>query len=133
MNNQNQDAGIPVLTEVIPPTAGAVPEIPPAPPAAKPVVIHNTTPPAPVAKSAATDDKQWQQLEHEVRERVLKQIMERIDLVLEQRVRDSLADVLQTAVTDLAAEIRTGLQYSLKEAVTHAVGQEISKLQETKK
>lgn len=77
--------------------------------------------------------EKWEQLEVELRERVLQQVLDRIDFVLEQRVRDSLADVLQTAVTELASEIRTGLHHTLKEVVTRAVSQELIKAQSLKK
>jgi hypothetical protein len=83
--------------------------------------------------SRQEEDARWEKLEREVRERVLYQLMERIDFVLEQRVRDSLADVLQIAVEKLATEIKGGLRETVKEVVTRAVAQEITKLQATKK
>ena len=48
-------------------------------------------------------------LEQNLHETVLRQILSRIDFVLEHRVRDNLADVLQTSVERLADEIRSGL------------------------
>ena len=54
-----------------------------------------------------------EQLEKTLRENVLRQLLTRVDFVLEHRVRDSLADVLQTAVDGLAKEIRAGLAKSL--------------------
>jgi hypothetical protein len=135
MNNPTLDAGIPVLTEIIP-----------APQAAEIAAPTSSTPPEPAIVSlsdniaalsarvaADWDDEKWDWMEREVRERVLQQVLERIDFVLEQRVRDSLADVLQTAVERLASEIRGGLHQTVKEVVTRAVSQEITKLQTTKK
>jgi hypothetical protein len=116
MSNNTLDAGIPVLTEVIP-----VPELPVAAP---PTVL--VLEPAPVR-----DDARWEQLEQDVRERVLVQVMARIDRVLEQRVRDCLADVLQSSVERLATELREGLRISIKEAVNRAVTQELDDLQRT--
>lgn len=69
-----------------------------------------------------------EQLEKALRENVLNQLMTRIDFVLEHRVRDSLADVLQIAVDDLANNIRQGLSKSLEDVIQRAIGQEISKI-----
>jgi hypothetical protein len=135
MNNSTLDAGIPVLTEIIPapqldlqadvPDAGS-PEL-----AVMPAPDND----AALRARAATDwdDEKWDRMEREIRERVLHQVLERIDFVLEQRVRDSLADVLQTAVERLASEIGSGLHQTVKEVVTRAVSQEIAKLQTAKK
>lgn len=165
MSNSPQDAGIPVLTEIIPLPAA------PAPSAQQSRTDAGAEPGAEIAGSAASlpadplqeahpaqaaesaessepaaapqftlpslsrqeEEARWEKLEREVRERVLYQLMERIDFVLEQRVRDSLADVLQIAVEKLATEIKGGLRETVKEVVTRAVAQEITKLQATKK
>lgn len=128
MKNPSIESGIPVLTEVIP----AVQTAPEAPPAAAP--IGKDAPAEPRQRAAAEGNEEaWTRLEREVRERVLQQVLERIDFVLEQRVRDSLADVLQVAVEGLAAEIRSGLHHTVKDVVTRAVTQEITKLQSIKK
>lgn len=148
MSNSNMDAGIPLLTEVIPTPspAASIAE------AAQPLI--DIPPPdthvvqgAPVAvieqeeelitidapPDIGLDDEQLLRLENEIRERVLHQVLERIDFVLEQRVRDSLADVLQTAVEGLANDIRDGLHQSMRDVITRAVTQEINKLQSAKK
>lgn len=135
----SMDAGIPVLTEII--TNAPAPEMPEqepvaletAAPAAAPVPLQEeAVTDAPVVTGTVWDKEQWEQLEREVRERVLRQVLDRIDFVLEQRVRDSLADVLQTAVENLANEIKGGLHHAVKDVVTRAVSQEITKLQSTK-
>jgi len=135
MNNSTLDAGIPVLTEIIPApqldlqAAAAGTDSPDLP------VMPAPDNGAALRARAATDwdDEKWDRMEREIRERVLHQVLERIDFVLEQRVRDSLADVLQTAVEHLSSEIRSGLHQTMKEVVTRAVSQEITKLQTTKK
>lgn len=133
MSNNILDAGIPVLTEIIPVPATAAPEV------TVPVDIAPETPIAEVIlspephKETVWDEAEWERLEREVRERVLVQVLERVDFVLEQRVRDSLADVLQLAVERLASEIKEGLHHSIKEVVSRAVTQEITKLQSLKK
>ena len=135
MNNSTLDAGIPVLTEIIP--APQAVEIAAAPSAAspEPVIVPLSDDIAALTARASPDwdDEKWDRMEREIRERVLQQVLERIDFVLEQRVRDSLADVLQTAVERLASEIQGGLHQTVREVVTRAVSQEITKLQTTKK
>lgn len=131
MTNPSLDAGIPVLTEIIPAPAPAPRQSAAVPPPAPP--REDDADARPSTALAALDEAQIERLEREVRERVLVQVLERIDFVLEQRVRDSLADVLQTAVERLAAEIKDGLHHSIKDAVTRAVTQEIAKLQAARK
>ncbi|PRC92114.1 hypothetical protein S2091_3249 [Solimicrobium silvestre] len=74
-------------------------------------------------------EQDWEQLEKTLRENVLRQLLTRVDFVLEHRVRDGLADVLQTAVDGLAQEIRQGLSKSLEEVIHRTISQEISKIQ----
>jgi hypothetical protein len=138
MSQPPNDAGIPVLTEVIadapaapitPPSA-AVPPMPADKAASMP---PKSTAPTTADISFAGDEEKWERLERDIKERVLLQIQERVDFVLEQRVRDSLADVLQTAVEGLATEIRNGLQHTIQDVVARAVAQEISRLHSSKK
>lgn len=68
------------------------------------------------------------QLEKNVLENVLGQLLTRVDFVLEHRIRDSLANVLETAVTGLAKDIRQGLNNSLGDVIQRAINQEISKI-----
>jgi hypothetical protein len=70
------DASIPVLTEVV--------REEPAPAAA-------AEPAAAPAEILGTD---WPQFEREISERILQQLQARVDFVLEQRIRDSIAGVL---------------------------------------
>lgn len=126
------DAGIPLLTEIIPGPAPV--ESKRAGPAAELVEAAKDDIAHLEARAAAVlEEEEWDRLEREIRERVLYQIIERIDFVLEQRVRDSLADVLQTAVEGLAADIKSGLHVSMRDVVTRAVTHEITKLKSAKK
>ncbi len=79
----------------------------------------------------STDE--MEQLQHKLSERILRQLQGRIDFVLEQRVRDSLADVLQLAMGGLTNDIKRGLQQTLEEVVGRAVAQEIARLQSGKR
>ena len=76
--------------------------------------------------------EKWQQLEADISERITRQVLQRIDFVLEQRVRDSLADVLQIAVEGLSKEIKRGLHQTLEDVISRAVAQEIARLQPSK-
>jgi hypothetical protein len=71
--------------------------------------------------------EEWKHLEQTIRENVLHQVIARIDFVLEHRVRDSLAEILQTRIDALADDIRSGLKLSLEEVISRAVNQEIAK------
>jgi hypothetical protein len=112
--NTQIDSSIPVLTEVIFPDSEIVTTVAEEPHAA-------------ASEVAKISEEQWQNLEQTLRENVLRQVLGRIDFVLEHRVRDSLADVLQTAVESLAIEIRSGLHKTMEEVITRAVTQEIAK------
>jgi hypothetical protein len=121
--NSQIDVTIPILTEVIAPDDGTENDL------SDSVLL-------PRGSESNGDSEQyrkitaeeWQQLEQTLRENVLRQVLSRIDFVLEHRVRDSLADVLQLAVENLANEIRQGLNKTLEDVVTRAINQEIAKI-----
>jgi hypothetical protein len=133
MSNGKFDANIPLLTEVIMPLPTLTDMI------ETPKTATTTTP----ATAGETDKlelpklqqeiilsrQDWDRLAAEVREKVLRQLQDRIDFVIEQRVRDGLADVLQTAVESMAAQIRSGLHQTLNEVICRAVALELAKLQ----
>jgi hypothetical protein len=129
------DASIPVLTEVFAePTAPGAPLAQPAP-----VVEAEAPPPAPVGATLedapealerrAVDHwsgEQWSVMERRVTERILQQLQGRIDFVLEQRLRDGIADAVDKAMTSFSADIRNSLGDTLNDVVTRAVSQEIA-------
>ncbi|WP_211463998.1 EspF repeat-containing protein [Collimonas silvisoli] len=140
MPHGKHDANIPLLTEVIVPlpTLTDIIETPPAPvaSAAAPPVEDEDSFELPVAQRETVvqhtlSQQDWERLEAEVREKVLRQLQDRIDFVIEQRVRDGLADVLQTAVEGMAAQIRNGLHQTLDEVISRAVSLELVKLKKT--
>src|SRR4051812_13705168 len=116
--NTPLDANIPVLTEVIslPPqsTSGAV-----AAPTSKPGPAEPQQEALQLQQQAISNwgDKEWDLLQQKLSERILRQLQGRIDFVLEQRVRDSLADVLQVAMAGLTAEIKRGLQHTMEDVI----------------
>lgn len=114
------DASIPVLTEVldeqpVPAAAAVQPQAPAATPAAQP------------------QPGEWEALERQLSERILQQLQARVDFVLEQRIKDSMEEVLSHALRGLTAEIRSGLHDTLSKIVTRAVAQELTHLQAQKK
>lgn len=84
-------------------------------------------PPAPMGED------EWQRMERRVRERILGQLLSRTDAMLEERIRNSVAGVLEQAVDGLAATLRASLHKTLEDVVSRAVAQEISRLQSGKK
>lgn len=111
------DASIPVLTEVLDDQPVAA-EAPPA---------------APQQAPAEPLPTEWEALERQLSERILQQLQSRVDFVLEQRIKDSMEEVLSTALRGLTAEIRSGLHDTLTKIVTRAVAQELTHLQAQKK
>ena len=137
------DASIPVLTEVFAePNTPAVPVAQPAP------VVEAEAPPPPAPVVAALQDapealerravdhwsgEQWSVMERRVTERILQQLQGRIDFVLEQRLRDGIAEAVDKAMTSFSADIRNSLGDTLNDVVTRAVSQEIAHIRMLKK
>ena len=121
------DSNIPVLTEIISVADSSLLSEDKEAQKSPENAVH------PAAQQSASQplisEQALEQLEKTLRENVLRQLLTRVDFVLEHRVRDSLAVVLQTAVEGLAAEIRQGLTVSLEEVIHRTVSQEISKIQ----
>jgi hypothetical protein len=88
---------------------------------------------AAVTSPAPMDEDEWLRMERRLRERILGQLLSRTDAMLEERIRSSVAGVLEQAVDSLAATLRASLHKTLEDVVSRAVAQEISRLQSTKK
>jgi hypothetical protein len=133
MKPQNAfDASIPVLTEVFhDEDASAAPVAAPAPAAG---VAFAADPAALEERAIASwSGQEWAQLEQRLAERILHQLQGRVDFVLEQRLRDSMEDVLSHALAGLSAQIQQGLQQTIAQIVLRAVAQELAHLQALKK
>jgi hypothetical protein len=111
------DANIPVLTEVVQDKAPATVS---APVAGRMAEVEE--------RAASLSEQDWSLLERRISERMLQQLQGRIDSVLEQRLRDSMAGVLQHALAGLTDELRAGLQETLEQIVAQAVAQEVEHL-----
>ncbi len=121
--NQAFDASIPVLTEIMRDEA-------PAPAATEPVPVEGRAEAAQATSLPAPDDEEaWETLERRLSERVLQQLSNRVDFVLEQRIKDSIGEVLEHALQALTLEIREGLHDTIGRIVARAVQQEITHLQ----
>ena len=124
MSNHAFDASIPVLTEVF--------DKEEAPAAALPAqdALH-----ADLEQRAidSWSEPEWTLLERRLSERILQQLQGRVDFVLEQRLKDSMEEVLRHAVAGLTAEIQQGLQQTIEKIVVRAVAQELTHLQALKK
>lgn len=130
--NHAFDNSIPVLTEVFTdePLAPAV-KADPAPPQ---MPLHEALNVA--LETRAIDhwtEPEWNLLERRLSERILQQLQGRVDFVLEQRLRDSMEEVLTHAIAGLTSEIRAGLQDTIEKIVVRAVAQEVAHLQALKK
>jgi hypothetical protein len=108
------------------PVPQAVTDMPPVGSAGLPAA-----PGAPLPAPMSEDE--WQRMERRVRERILGQLLSRTDAMLEERIRSSVAGVLEQAVDNLAATLRASLHKTLEDVVSRAVAQEISRLQSPKK
>ena len=99
---------IPTLTEV-------VPEAAPAPPttaeAAPPAVV-----PTPVGRSPLPEDFE---------EYVVHRVMQRIDLALEERLREAIATVVQEQTRSMVPRLREEVESVVRHAVYEAVAQEL--------
>lgn len=122
------DASIPVLTEVFQEKAEAGAAATEREAVIDPVSIH--------LERRAVDswtEPEWNLLERRLSERILQQLQGRVDFVLEQRVRDSMEEALQRALSGMIGEIRLGLQDTIERIVVRAVSQELAHLQAMKK
>jgi hypothetical protein len=142
---------IPVLTEVVAEPAPAAEPAAPAAPAPAPApaladvaaapaaddaeavpVLEALAEPAPAepapARSGAPGDDAWRTLEERLVTRVLDRLQPRIDVVLEDQVRDQMAIVLDHVAERLGLELRAALQQSIEHVVARAVQQELAHL-----
>ncbi|USX22068.1 hypothetical protein NHH82_07935 [Oxalobacteraceae bacterium OTU3REALA1] len=132
---QSFDASIPVLTEVLKaePLGG---DLLPGETASAPRATSTRAEMAAQLEADAVDgwsDAEWAMLEHRLSERIMGKLQSRVDFVLEQRIKDSMAEVLTHALHGLTNEIRIGLHDTIEKIVARAVSQELTHLQAQKK
>lgn len=136
MSQASFDASIPVLTEVLngDPMADEPQPVAQAP-LRNPAAAKRAEQAAQLEVEAINgwNAAEWAVLENHLAERILHQLQGRVDFVLEQRIKDSMAEVLSHALHSLTNEIRIGLHDTLEKIVTRAVTQELAHLQAQKK
>ena len=137
---QSFDASIPVLTEVLkaePLGGDLLPgETANLPGATSTGAASTRAETAAQLEADAVDgwsDAEWAMLEHRLSERIMGKLQSRVDFVLEQRIKDSMAEVLTHALHGLTNEIRIGLHDTIEKIVARAVSQELTHLQAQKK
>lgn len=160
------DDGIPVLTEVVPPSvlantqrlaalesAASVAHLektqnlqviaaplaaPPSAFAATPVHGDAAVSPASSGYAAAAgfappprtahSDAELEALSLRVQSRVLAGLMTRIDPVVDQRLRESLTDLLEQVLAGMTAELKVTARRIVRDAVAQAVAAELAQL-----
>jgi hypothetical protein len=130
MSQASFDASIPVLTEVLKAEPLADEAVAAPPP------VSAATSAAAQLEATAIDgwtEAEWAVMEHRLSVRIMHQLQSRVDFVLEQRIKDSMAEVLTHALHDLTNEIRIGLHDTIEKIVSRAVAQELTHLQAQKK
>lgn len=122
------DDSIPMLTEEIAFGAPQAAPAPPAPPApvypAGPEAVENL----PEPRAEGRSELDWDALADEIRERVLRDLHDRIDYALETRIVETISAALQLALRDMTAQLHESLRDSMREIVGAAVTQEIEAL-----
>jgi hypothetical protein len=118
---------IPVLTEVVAEKAPPAADEAEAIPVLDGLADGAAAEPAPDQSAAAGDDA-WRTLEERLVTRVLDRLQPRIDVVLEDQVRDQMAVGLDHVAERLGVELRSALQQSIEHVVARAVQQELAHL-----
>ena len=125
-----EDDGIPVLTDVVKPETRVAPQ------AAEDPQLESTQrlyalaqPEEPVA---TVDPNAWlDELSLRVQSRVLAGLTMRIDPIVEQRLRESLTDLLEQVLAGMTAELKVTARNIVRDAVAQAVAAELAALHKT--
>lgn len=80
--------------------------------------VVQATPYAVQAKAANPSDGQLQ-------DQMVHRVMQRVDLVLERRLREAVAQVILTHTQSLAPRLREEIELVVRESVSQAVAQEL--------
>ncbi|MGN6702256.1 MAG: hypothetical protein ACTHKB_04740 [Burkholderiaceae bacterium] len=132
MNSSTPDAGIPLLTEILPladePPGDGGETLSPAR-EVRDAGTSTAIGPLPESGTAATlPASDWNRLEDALQARIVERLQAQMEGVLQDRIRDNLADMLQIATESISRELRHTLHESLSNIVGQAVAHEIAKL-----
>lgn len=125
MSSPAPDAGIPLLTEIIPNEDDGAPFAQVAATGA-----NGASSVAGPGASPALNEDQWARLERDIRERIVNELHARVDTLIEQRIKENLGEMLQVVMKVMAQELRVTLHQALDDIVTKAVATELSSLRE---
>lgn len=119
LNELAKNPSIPVLTDIL-----HSPEK-----KRTPVPVKSATPAKAAAPAKASIDKlPWNELEERLTGRIRKQVMERLDFVLDENLSQHVSSVLGQVVSLLTDEIRHDMQKTLEVIVTHAISAELEQM-----
>lgn len=119
MNELAKNPSIPVLTDILhSPDKKRTPV-----PVKSPAPAKSSVP-----AKASLDKLPWNELEERLTGRIRKQVVERLDFVLDDNLSQHVSSVLEQVVTLLADEIKHDMQKTLEVIVTHAISAELQQM-----
>ena len=77
----------------------------------------------------AIDEVKWGALADRVEQNVMERILKRSETLLEAQLKDDLSTVLERAASTLAADLHATLSQSIRDMVSRAVTDELTRLQ----
>ena len=67
----------------------------------------------------------WQASDSQLEDQIVHRVMQRVDLVLERRLREAVAQVILTHTQSLGPRLREEIELVVRESVIQAVAQEL--------
>ena len=95
--------------------------------------LHSMTQPvtpsqaaAPTVKAVSTPSPVMRELPPEMEEHLVHRVMQRVDLVLDQRLRESIATVVQEQTRSMLPRLREEVESVVRQSVYEAVADELA-------
>ena len=123
-NNSSQKSIIPVLTETVKEvlhdssSQGTIPL----------VSKKDTVKPPPIL-STIKNEAAWNELEERLTARILQQVQDRTQLILENSLQLGIKTILHHVAQSLVADIKNDLENTLEVVIAHAITEEMLRLQ----
>ena len=108
-----RNRSIPILTDILPTSEKK----------ATPEAAKLTT-----SATTSLDSLPWDELEKRLTERIGKQVMERLSVVLDNNISQHVSSVLEQMTAMLAETIKEDMQNTLEVIVTHTISSELQRL-----
>ena len=83
--------------------------------------------PAPSAEVAPAPAIDWEQMEAQLRESLLRELQPQLSAELERQVRDRLQPALVRALTALISDLRPALDTTVRETISRAIASELER------